>query len=286
MKTKDYNDLHHPRGPRPFLLLLVGTLLVSQTHAQFPGGGFGGNGGGRNGGSSASAVQQAAQQVTVVADEYSNSLLILAPEIYQGAISNLVKQLDIQQQDITELRVFALQNADPTEMAEVLTSLFEDQTSSSSSSGGNRGPGVFFGGGRGGRGGTTSTDSERSKKQSKVVAVPDPRTSSVLVSASKDLMEQIAPMIAQLDNNTSKKQKVFVYSLENAEPTEVETVLKNLFETQTSRNGRTTQSSQQNNALSQRQSNNARTQGSTSSTSGFGSSSGLGGSGGLGGTGR
>ena len=83
--------------------------------AQFPG--FGGGGGGGRGGGTTSGGLQAATRVSVVADEYSNSLIILAPEPYHEAISNLVRQLDVPVQDITELRAFQLKNADPTEMA-------------------------------------------------------------------------------------------------------------------------------------------------------------------------
>ncbi len=262
-----------PVGSRQFLTILTGLALAGTAQAQFPGG----NGGGRTSTASTGAsVQQAAQQVTVVADEYSNSLIILAPDLVQTNIANLVKQLDVAVQDVTELRVFTLQNADPTEMASVINDLFKDQTSSSSGNN-SRGPGFQFGG-RGGNNGGNSNTSERSKLQSKVVAVADPRTSSVLITASKDLMEQVAPMIAQLDASTSKKKKVFVYSLENAQSEDVESVLRNLFETQNTRNGRTTsQNSQQNNALQQRQTNASRTQGNTTTTSRVGNSTGQGG---------
>lgn len=251
------------------LLVLTGT---GSLFAQFPGGG---GRGGNNQPAAPTGGLQAATQVAVVADEYSNSLIILAPDLYHEAISNLVTQLDVPVQDITELRVFALQNADPTEMAQVLNSLFPDDTATATTGGG-RGPGFQFGG-RNNQAAAT-TGSERAKKQSKVLAVADPRTSSVLVSASKDLMEQITPMIAQLDASSSKKQKVFVYSLENADSTEVETVLRNLFEGQNTRNTRTgTQNNQQNNALQQRQNNAARTQGTgTGNTTGFGGGGGLG----------
>jgi len=279
MKTE---SLGHPRQVSGGLLALA-ALMVSQVAivAQFPG--FGGGGGGGRGAAAApgSSVIQAAQQVTVVADEFSNSLIILAPDLIHTNIANLIAQLDVPQQDITELRVFVLQNADPTEMAAVLSSLFQDTTTSTTSTGGGRGPGFLFGGGRGGNN-AAAADSDRAKMQSKVVAVADPRTSSVLVSASKDLMEQIAPMIAQLDASTSKKQKVFVYSLENANSMEVETVLRNLFETQNTRANRTgTQNNQQNNALQQRQNNAARTQG-TATQGGLGGNTGLGGGGGTG----
>jgi type II secretory pathway component GspD/PulD (secretin) len=154
-------------------------------------------------------------------------------------------------------------------MAAVLTSLFPDENATSTSA---RGPGFFFGRGRGND--ASANQSERAKKQSKVLAVADPRTSSIIVSASKDLMEQITPMIAELDSNASKKQKVYVYHLKNTDPTEVQTVLQSLFETQNSRNGRTTQTSQQANALTQRQTTAARNQG--VGTAGFGTGAGQG----------
>lgn len=280
MKTK-LQTFRKVSGGLPSFALLAGLLLAGPSaFAQFPG--FGGRGGNNGGGSAPSGGLQAATQVTAVADEYSNSLIILAPENYLQAITNLIEKLDVAVQDVTEVRVFALRNADPTEMATVLSQLFPDDSSSNNNN--NRGPGFFFRGRNGNNGGST-TESERAKKQTKVLAVADPRTSSVIVTASHDLMDQIAPMIAQLDASTAKKQKVYVYSLENAEATDVETVLKSLFETTNSRNGRSgTQTSQQNNALTQRQNNAARNQGSTTST-GFGSSGGLGTTG-LGGTGR
>lgn len=269
---------HILQNYRPALLALLALLTgASGAVAQFPGFGGGGGGRGNNAAANPTGGLQAATQVTVVADEYSNSLIVLAPELYQEAVSNLVRQLDVPVQDITELRVFALQNADPAEMAQVLNSLFPDPTTAPTS-GGNRGAGFQFGG-RNNQPATTGS-SERAKQQSKVLAVADPRTSSVLVSASKDLMDQITPMIAQLDASSSKKQKVFVYSLENADSTEVEAVLRNLFEGQNTRTG--AQNNQQNNALQQRQNNAARTQG-----TGTGTAAGFGGGGGLGtGTGR
>jgi len=269
MKTHHFFRLQSVRTFWTLGAALVACGLVTPVLGQFPGGGFQGGGGNRNAGNSGGL--QAATQVTAVADEYSNSLIILAPENYQLAISNLVAQLDVPVEDITELRVFPLMNSDPTEMAQVLTSLFPDSSTSANTG---RGPGFMFGG-RGNAAASSANSSERSKRQSKVLAVADPRTSSVIVSASKDLMEQIVPMIQKLDESSSKKQKVFVYSLENADSADVETVLKNLFETQNTRNGRTTQNNQQNNALSQRQNNSARNQGTTAP--GFGNSTGVGG---------
>ena len=77
-----------------------------------------------------------------------------------------------------------------------------------------RGP---FGGGRGGAT-ATANSSERMKKMGRVLAVPDPRTSSLIVMASKTLMPQIADMIAELDSDKGRKEVVGFYDLQNADP--------------------------------------------------------------------
>lgn len=194
-------------------------------------GGAGGPGGAAG---SSGAARVSAPRVVAVADERSNSLVVSAPEEQMVLVEELVQQVDTNVEDVTELRVFRLRNADPQEMASVLAELFPDP--STSSQGGRTGQ-IRFGGfaGFGGRqqGGDLST---RMQKESKVTAVPDPRTGSLVVSAARELMDQIAQMIAQLDSDPAKKQKVFVYSVENTDPTAVEEILRGLFEGQNSRN--------------------------------------------------
>ena len=83
---------------------------------------------------------------------------------------------------------------------------------------------------RSGSGGT-----QAAARGTPVVAVADPRTYSVIVTADKDAMPDIAAMISQLDSSAARKQKVFVYTLENADVRQVETVLKNLFQSANAR---------------------------------------------------
>src|SRR6185295_4106375 len=88
-----------------------------------------------------------------------------------------------------------------------------------------RGFGGFsgFGGDRGSRGGSSSTTDANSRKlkQVRVTAVPDPRTGSVIVSAARDLMEEIAGIIQELDSDPAKKKKVYVIKVENRDPQEL-----------------------------------------------------------------
>ncbi len=249
----------------------------------FPGfGGFGGNrGGGTPAAASGSGNRAAASRVVAVADEHSNSLIVNAPEDALPGIEELVRSIDTNVVDVTELRVFRLEYADPSEMATVLSGLFPDETQTNNNN--QRGQVRFGGfGGFGSRGGNTaSTSSERAKKKGRVVAVPDARTSSVIVSADRELMDQISAMVKQLDADPSRKQKVYVYDLENADPQQVQEVLRNLFESQDTANRSTQNRNQQGSALTTRSAQQLQNQ----NQRGAGAGGGFGGGGGGGGIG-
>jgi type II secretory pathway component GspD/PulD (secretin) len=96
-------------------------------------------------------------------------------------------------------------------------------------------------------------------------------------------MGQIAEMVKQLDANPARKQKVYVYDLDNADPQQVQDVLRGLFERQGS-NTRNTQNRQQNSALTTRSTQQQQQNNLNRGGAGFGS--GAGGGGGLGAGGR
>jgi type II secretory pathway component GspD/PulD (secretin) len=198
-------------------------------------------------------------KVVAVADERTNSLVISAPEDVIPIIEKLVFEIDVNVSDVTEVRVFHLVNADPVEMAGIFSELFPDtsRTGEQQNTGFRFGGGPFGGGGafaRGGggnRGNQGSDESEREKKKGRVVAVPDPRTSSLIVTAASELMPQISEMIAQLDSSPARKQKVYIYSLENADVQQVEQVVRDMFE-RTSVQGNRNNLQNQNSALQNR----------------------------------
>lgn len=246
----------------------------------------GGDGGGGGSGSSPGGGRAPTPGVVAVADERSNALVVRAPEEQMTVIASVVEQVDKNVEDVTELRVFRLQYADPQETADLLTDLFDDTASSSRQRQGGGGQlrfGGAFGGGPGGiRGGAfgsarsgAADQSARMQAQTRVVAVPDLRTGSVVVSAARDLMEEIARMLDQLDADPARKQKVFVYSVENSDPQAVQEVIQSLFPEQNTGANRTTRSNQRqnNNQLNNRQTQ-TRNQGSRSTGSGFGNSGG------------
>ena len=123
------------------------------------------------------------------------------------------------------------------------------------------------------------------KRMGRVIAVPDQRTASVVVSAARELMGQIEAMVLQLDSNPAKKQKVYVYSLENADAQEVEQILRDMFDRNGTMNSRNTANQQ--NALNSRSQQNSQNpnRGTTIGNTGIGGGSRGVGTGGLGGTG-
>ena len=188
----------------------------------------------RSSGSGSSAALAAASRVVAISEERTNSLVVSAPGDLIPTIEQLVKEMDRTIEDVTEIQVFKLNNADAYEMAEVLTNLFSDKDEIESSRGGYR----FGSWGRSSssssrsRSSSSGNSSERMLQQKKVVAVADPRTNSVIVSATAELMKQIALMVERLDDNKAKQQKVYTYSLQNADVEGVSAILRNMFEQQ------------------------------------------------------
>jgi general secretion pathway protein D len=236
-------------------------------------------------------------QATFVANAAGNSIVMTDTQANIRHMVEIIKAIDSSAEAETEIRVFHLTHASPTDVATALSGVFP----SSSGSGGNNsqapvrfggGPfggggfaammGGFAGGGRGGggsgggaRGGSSSSgQNDRIRRASQVLAVADARTSSVIVTASKDLMGQIAGMVRELDVPSTRDQQVHVFRMNNGDPQQAVQVLQNMFQSTTS--GRTgAAGNAQNSALMQRQQNNNQTMGNTSSGSGsFGNSGG------------
>jgi type II secretory pathway component GspD/PulD (secretin) len=249
----------------------------------FAGGGFPGGGGAPGGGSgsSGSGSGAVAKNVQAVGDERSNALIVTAPPDLLDTIAQMVDKIDQPVSDITQLRVFVLKYADATELANEITSLYPDDTTTGNQGGGFpflfRGP---FGGG--GQRNQSSQLDERARKLGRVVAVPEPRTKKLMVTAPNTLMPQIADMIEALDVK-GQQEIVGVYDLENADPQDVQQALSDLFNRSSVRMNTSTSSRStmlgQNNPLTQRETQQQQSLSTSTSLGSSGSSRG----GGLGG---
>ena len=232
-------------------------------------------------------------QATFVANAAGNSIVMTDTQANIRHMVEIIKAIDSSAEAETEIRVFHLTHASPSDVATALAGVFPSTSSSGNNNqapvrfgGGPFGAGGFAammgGGGRGGGGGnagrgggsSASGQNDRIRRASQVMAVADSRTSSVIVTASKDLMSQIVGMVRELDVASTRDQQVHVFRMNNGDPQQAAQVLQNMFQsTSGSRTGAS--GSAQNSALMQRQQNNNQTTGSTSSGSGtFGNSGG------------
>ena len=188
-----------------------------------------------NVGADAAAGQAPVSRVTATADEHGNAVIVSAPEAMLPAIGKLIEAVDIPVDDITELRSFPLKNADPSETADELMNLFPNDNNSSDAGGaqiqfnGRGGRGGQVVGARQGTSGNSSTPDGRMQKLGRVLAVPDPRTQAVMVSASKTLMPQIADLIAGLDADSSGHQRTYVIPIKYADVQDIQRVIQELY---------------------------------------------------------
>lgn len=235
-------------------------------------GGFGGSpGGGDNGGENGHTPTA---KINAVSDDHSNSLIVSAPDGLIDTISNLVFQVDQPVDDATISKIFELKNADPGEMADLLTSLFSDdsnQTDASRQTFGFR-PFPFggFGGSQSRNASSSNNESDRMKKMARVVAVADRRTSSLIVTTSTNMMDQVKGIIESLDKRSDRKMKPFAITLENADPADVLPILQSMFPAPNNTSTALNSQNQQENYLQQRTQTQLQNQNNQNTTSGFG----------------
>ena len=233
-------------------------------------------------------------QATVVANEAGNSIVITDTQANIRHIAEIIKAVDDSAEAETEIQVFPLKYANPNDVATEISSVFPSGNSGSGAQTPTRFAGGFGGGGGGGffrqmmanaaAGAGGGSSSDRIKKATAVTAVADARIQAVVVTAPKDLLQEIAGVIKNLDVPSDRDQNVYVYKMKNGDPQEALQVLQSMFSNgNTSRSGST--GSSQNSALQQRAQNGTTTMGNTTTTSGIGGSTGGGYGGGRGGGG-
>ena len=211
-------------------------------------GGFGGGQFGRGGGGGDEAPTEGSSpteggalqllgEVKAVADENTNSLIVSASQPNLIAIRRLVSELDTQRFSQPETRVFSLKYGDATEIANELNQAFSSAARNIFSSTG-------FGGGFGGFGGGRGEEQQQRQQQSgqsgegvlglpELVAVPDARTNSVMVTTTAEQMDAVGKLIEQLDRDIADfAEDTRIFTLEHADAANVAGVLNELLSTE------------------------------------------------------
>lgn len=169
-----------------------------------------------------------AMQVKVVADERTNSLIVSANEGRMAMIKSIVAQLDVNTAADVIYRVFKLETADATQVADLLNQIFEQPQGGPSTGGMFGGMARMFMGGRG-----QQQQNYSGLKENIVVA--DVRTNSVIVTASQQNMTVFEDMVKQLDQVQPMSELTRIYQLENAQAAELAEVLTQAFQGQGTR---------------------------------------------------
>src|SRR6185369_765078 len=191
--------------------LFAETPTNSATSGNRGGGGRGGGmlpvwmGGGAGAGGSGEP-QGATKEVRAVADMRTNAVLVAASEQRLVLIDAVMTEIDRQVNDLLEVKIYKLENADPKEMATILQALFRPQVQATTNAGGSGGGGRGgnnnnqFGGPlmafSGGSGRTQNSGGGSSLLPSQEVEITsDVRTRSVICKASKDYIAIIDDVV-------------------------------------------------------------------------------------------
>jgi type II secretory pathway component GspD/PulD (secretin) len=229
---------------------------------------FGGGGGGGGGGNTDSSANNVSTKAVFTSDDQLNAVISSAPPDYMSMITNVIADLDQPSAEVTVMKVFHLRHADPGEISDELATMFPSTTTTDQN---NRTMGMRFMPPFMQPQSSANSQSARMKRETTVMCVPDRRTQSVIVSASKDMMEQIKGVIEDLDQGTKGVQKVTALDIGAADPATVEQTLAGLFSS--ANNSRNQSSTQTQTPLANRYTGNANSQSTTTQTTGGGSSS-------------
>jgi general secretion pathway protein D len=184
--------------------------------------------------STESEALQIRSNVKVVADADTNSLIVSASQENIDLIRELIEKLDVELTDQAETRIFALEHADATEVADELNQVFESSTANQTF--GQMG----FGFRRSFLPGQPSQQDQGTQvtKEGGILGLPeinvvaDEHTNSVIVTTTSQQMENISRLITQLDRDVAEyEQDTKVFSLENAEAANLARVLNELLQT-------------------------------------------------------
>ncbi len=169
--------------------------------------------------------QQQKPSAKASADDFTNSVLVVADRELIPDIDKVVQQVDQPTETPLETRVFTLQYADATEMALQIGPIL--QTLQSAGRGAVTPTGtdvpferrIFFG-----------SSAPISIAGGRVIA--DVRTNSLIITASKEVLDKIEDIIKKLDVPVEYQTTTEVIPLKNADASEVTFLLGQLFQEQ------------------------------------------------------
>ncbi|MEM1185613.1 MAG: secretin N-terminal domain-containing protein [Planctomycetota bacterium] len=166
-------------------------------------------------------------RVRLTPDLRTNSVIVSAPPDIMSLIASIIDDLDDETRGDRRIARFRLENADAQQMALVLRDLFALEQQGDRLVLVPRGavPGEEDRIEEVGPGTLTPVPDER---QALAITV-DRRTNTLLVSGTREYLDEVRDVVAELDSIEANARERFVYHLRNADAAELEVVLSNYF---------------------------------------------------------
>jgi type II secretory pathway component GspD/PulD (secretin) len=175
------------------------------------------------------------ESATISSNEGSNAILMTDTQTNIRRIAEIIRAIDTSVASISTIKVYPLQFANAKDLATVISQLFVTNTASSGSSRGSRDRGGGFpfpfpGSDRGSSGGSSSSaDSEARQAGSRVIAVADDQSNSLIVSAPEDVIPSITDIVTRIDTSITAVTETRIFNLKHADAVEMAELLTNLY---------------------------------------------------------
>lgn len=173
-----------------------------------------------------------ALEVRIVADSRANKLVVAASEQRLLMVDTIVEELDQPVSDLIQLRIYKLKHAGAVETAGILKDLFVAQVRATQGAGSRPaaapqqapGPGPFPPQGK-----PAASDPGALAPSQEMEITADPRTSRVIVRASKEYLAIMDQVIDELDSDPTASMSTYVVQLRNGDAAALATMLQNLL---------------------------------------------------------
>lgn len=184
--------------------------------------------------------------VKASSDDYSNQVIVSAPQRFQSQVRDIIKQLDKVTDTPVQTKVYHLEFASATDSATVIQSVLNANVPR-------------------GRGGATTSqqggaqgfiNAIRGQQAGSGTATADARTNNVVVTATPENIKTVDELVKNLDLNVPVESTTFVFQLNNAKADDVATLLQSAFGTRTGVNGARTNNTNRTNTNTNRTNNN------------------------------
>jgi general secretion pathway protein D len=167
-------------------------------------------------------------QVSV--SSYSNSVILVGRSDGINRAVRILRVIDVSASAELKVRVFPLKNADAAEVARVLNDVFRKEAVQGQM-GQQAGFNIWrmFGGGERERSREGQGPQPRALAHEMVRITADPRTNSIIVTATEDNIKVIEDLLRRLDDRTAAALRLKLYPLRYADATAAAKLLNDLF---------------------------------------------------------